>query len=74
MVCRVTTLSPGLRYWPGLTSVMPSVPENGARIVFLSIVACWSATWARLLFRSAASASSCAWLMAWAANCAWSRL
>ena len=30
----------GFNYWPGLTSVMPRRPENGARIVFLSMVAC----------------------------------
>src|ERR1700722_13782863 len=74
MVCSVTTLSPGFRYWPGLTSVMPSRPVNGARIVFLSMVACWLAAWARLLFKSAASLSTCAWEIASAASCAWSRV
>src|SRR6185312_5977604 len=74
MVCSVTTLSPGFRYWPGLTSVMPSRPENGARMVFLSMVACWAAAWARLLFKSASSPSICAWEMAWAANCTRSRV
>src|SRR5215831_7460602 len=60
MVCSVTSLSPGFRYCPGLTVVMPSFPANGARMVFLSISACCCATCACLLFKSAASASTCA--------------
>jgi len=74
MVCSVTSLSPGLRYWPGLTAVMPSLPANGARMVFLSTTACCCAASALRLLRSASSLSSWAWLMAWAANCSLSRL
>ncbi len=74
MVCSVTTLSPGFRYWPGLMSVMPRRPENGARIVFLSMVARWLSAWARLLFKSASSLSTCAWEIASAASCTRSRV
>src|SRR5471030_1509462 len=73
MVCSVTSLSPGLTNWPGLMVVMPSLPANGARMVFLSTSACCCATWALRLFRSALSLSSWAWLMASAANCCLSR-
>jgi hypothetical protein len=70
---RLTTLSPVLRYWPGITVVMPRRPANGARSDFFATVAACEAAAARLFLRSAASASSCAWLMACAAYCSLSR-
>src|SRR5471032_2646404 len=73
MVCSVTSLSPGLTYWPGLMVVMPSLPAKGARMIFLSTSACCCATSALRLFRSALSLSSWAWLMASAASCCLSR-
>src|SRR6185369_1097782 len=69
MVCRVTILSPGLRYWPGLTVVMPSRPAKGARMVFFETNAACCATLARLTRTSASSASTCARLTAWASYC-----
>ena len=45
--------SPGLRYWPGLTVVMPSRPPKGARMVFFATSAACAASCSRVLFRLA---------------------
>ncbi len=52
---------------------MPSLPANGARMVFFSTSAACCATCAFLLLRSAASLSTCALLITSAASCALSR-
>ena len=68
-----TSLSPGFRNCPGFTVVMPSLPANGARIVFFATGAdCCSAS-ARLPLRSAASPSIWAWLTACTSSWALSR-
>jgi hypothetical protein len=67
-------VEPAARYWPSSTCRIPNRPANGALTTFSSINACCASTCARADFSVAASESSVAWLMAWAANCSWSRL